>query len=99
MRLEDEVVVVAGSGGGLGRLLVEVYAIRGVRAVVGLDVRVPGEGAEREEWEERGVRWFRCDVRRREEVERVREEIVKEVCHRLVSNQCSGVWTTIQGLI
>ncbi|ERF70800.1 hypothetical protein EPUS_08358 [Endocarpon pusillum Z07020] len=77
--LENEVVLVAGGGGnGLGRLFAEVYAMKGVRGVAVLDVRVPGQGAEREEWEERGLRWFQCDVGRREEVERVKNQILKE---------------------
>ncbi len=73
------VLVAGGGGNGLGRLFAEVYAMKGVRGVAVLDVRVPEQGAEREEWEERGIRWFRCDVGRREEVERVRGQILKEV--------------------
>ncbi len=53
--------------------------MKGVRGVAVLDVKVPEQGAEREEWEERGIRWFRCDVARREEVERVKLQILKEV--------------------
>ncbi len=80
VNLEDEVVLVAGGGDGLGRLFAEVYAMKGARAVAVLDLSVPQErGAEREEWEERGVRWFRCDAGSREEVERVKGRIFKEV--------------------
>lgn len=78
--LEDEVVLVAGGGGtGLGRLIAEVYAMKGVKGVAVLDVQIPERAAEREEWEDRGVRWFRCDVGKIEEVERVRDKILEEV--------------------
>lgn len=81
MNLEDEVVLVAGGGGnGLGRLIAEVYAMKGVRGVAVLDVQVPEQGAEREEWEDRGIRWFQCDVGNREEVEQVKDRIINEVC-------------------
>jgi NAD(P)-dependent dehydrogenase (short-subunit alcohol dehydrogenase family) len=53
----------------LGRLIAEAYATKGVKGVAVLDVKVPEQGAERAEWEERGIRWYECDVGRREEVE------------------------------
>ena len=77
-------LVAGGGGNGLGRLFAEVYAMKGVRGVAVLDVRVPEQGAEREEWEERGIRWFQCDVARREEVERAKDQIFKEVCFHSV---------------
>lgn len=86
VNLEEEVVLVAGGGGtGLGRLIAEVYAMKGVRGVAVLDIKVPEPGAEREEWEERSIRWFECDVGRREEVERVKDLILKEVYNHSLS--------------
>lgn len=80
MRLEDEVVLVAGGGGaGLGRLMAEVYAMKGARGIAVLDVKVPSDGPEKEEWEEMGIRWYKCDVGQRTEVERVRNQILDEV--------------------
>ncbi|KAF7512863.1 hypothetical protein GJ744_011966 [Endocarpon pusillum] len=79
VHLEHEVVLVAGGGGnGLGRLFAEVYAMKGVRGVAVLDTKMPKQGAEREEWEERGIRWFQCDAGRREDVERAKDQIFKE---------------------
>ncbi len=79
-------MLVAGGGGtGLGRLIAEVYAMKGVRGVAVLDIKVPEPGAEREEWEERSIRWFECDVGRREEVERVKDLILKEVYNHSLS--------------
>lgn len=81
--LEEEVVLIAGGGSrdGLGRLMAEVYAMKGVRGVAILDVQLPDkeEHAEQEEWEEMGVKWYKCDVGRRDEVEKVRLEVLKEV--------------------
>lgn len=81
--LEDEVVLVAGGGGtgaGLGRLIAEVYAMKGARGVAVLDVTVPEQGAtEREDWEDRGIRWFRCDVADVAQLEEVKVHIHAEV--------------------
>lgn len=77
MNWEDEAVLITGGLGGLGGLIAEVYGMRGVPVAV-LDVRELSE-AQKEELEERGVRYWRCDVGSREEVERtvrgVREEV------------------------
>ena len=84
VEVEEEVVLVAGGWGktgGLGRLFAEVYAMRGARGVAVLDQHVPEEdSAEREEWEERGMKFYKCDVGRREELEHINHEISKEVC-------------------
>ena len=71
--LEEEVIVITGGASGLGLTIAEVYGMRGASVAV-LDVKEL-EGAE-----ERGVRWYRCDVGNREEVERVRGLVEKDVC-------------------
>lgn len=75
---EEEVVVITGGSSGLGKCLVEMYGMRGASVAV-LDVRVP----EREVLEGNealaGVKWYRCDVSKLEEVQRAREEIEKDV--------------------
>lgn len=53
--------------------------MKGTKGVAVLDVQVPAQGPEREEWEERGLRWYRCDVACREEVEKVKARIEEEV--------------------
>ena len=54
--------------------------MKGARGVAVLDVKLPEHGVERDEWEERGIRWFECDVGRIEEIARIKACIVKEVC-------------------
>lgn len=55
VKLLDEVVVVTGGMTGLGRCIAEIYAMKGVGVAV-LDVNVKEEG------ENEGVRWYKCDV-------------------------------------
>ncbi|KAL7412303.1 retinal short-chain dehydrogenase/reductase [Mrakia frigida] len=72
---QDQIVLITGGASGLGGLLAETLAMRGVRVVV-LDVR-------KGEWEgEVGVHnisWYQCDVSKKAEVDacakRIREEI------------------------
>lgn len=80
MDLAEEVVVITGGGGGLGALIAEVYGMRGVSVAV-LDVKELEGGKEALE-EEKGIKWYRCDVGNSEEVERVANVVEKEVASR-----------------
>jgi hypothetical protein len=75
---EHEVVVITGGASGLGKVIAEMYGMRGVSVAV-LDVRVPDE-KERERSEAlEHVRFYRCDVGRLEEVQRARGAIERDV--------------------
>ena len=74
----EEVVLITGGCNGLGRLLAEIFGLRGIGVAV-LDVREPEGGREKVE-EEEGWRWYQCDVGKWEEVERVREQVERDVC-------------------
>jgi predicted membrane protein len=71
---ETEVVVVTGGSRGLGRLLAEVFALRGV-AVAALDV------ADSEPVE--GVQFYNCDVGDAAAVEKTVAQITEEVCRTI----------------
>ncbi|KAL9124636.1 MAG: hypothetical protein Q9175_008203 [Cornicularia normoerica] len=83
---EDEVVVITGGVGGLGRCLAEIFALRGVGVAV-LDIEVPLRWAEAEvlakgvaDGEEReGVRYYCCDVGNYEQVKGLWGMIVNDV--------------------
>jgi hypothetical protein len=72
---EREVVVITGGASGLGKVIAEMYGMRGVSVAV-LDVRVP-DGEESEALE--SVRFYKCDVGSLEEVQRAKGEIEKDV--------------------
>lgn len=77
---DTEVVVVTGGASGLGKILVETWAMRGVSVAV-LDVRLPSneeiEGNEALDTD--NVQWYRCDVASAQDVERAREMIERDV--------------------
>ncbi|RMY23995.1 hypothetical protein D0867_01677 [Hortaea werneckii] len=71
---ENEVVVITGGAGGLGKIMAEMYGMRGVSVAL-LDVREP-------EWESEGmagVKFYRCDVGKRADVEKARGQIEKDL--------------------
>jgi hypothetical protein len=72
---EREVVVITGGASGLGKVIAEMYGMRGVSVAV-LDVRVPEE-KESEALE--SVRFYKCDVGSLEEVQRARDRIEEDV--------------------
>lgn len=78
----NEVVVITGGLGGLGRLVAKAYGERGVTVAV-LDIKEEG-GAETREILRLGgkVKYFRCDVGQRGEVEAVRQRIEEDVRRR-----------------
>lgn len=87
--LEEEVVVVVGGKGGLGGCIAEVYGMRGVRTVV-LDVAVSMEEDGQEE-ETGGVKYYRCDVGDRQQVEDVWARIKTNVGTPTVLINCAAV--------
>ena len=74
MDWEREVVVITGGASGLGKVMAEMYGMRGVSVAV-LDVRVPEERSEALEH----VRFYKCDVSSLEEVRRARGQIEEDV--------------------
>ena len=74
----EEVVLITGGCNGLGRLLAEIFGLRGIGVAV-LDIREPEGGKEKVE-EEEGWRWYECDVGDWEQVERVKREVERDVC-------------------
>lgn len=72
VKLLDEVVVVTGGVGGLGRCIAEIYAMKGVGVAV-MDVGVKEDG------EREGVRWYKCDVGDRSLVEKTWKRIQNDV--------------------
>ena len=73
----EEVVLITGGCNGLGRLLAEIFGLRGIGVAV-LDIRKPEGGKDKVE-EEEGWRWYECDVGNWEDVERVRGEVERDV--------------------
>ena len=76
--LSDEVVVITGGRSGLGGCIAEVYGMKGVRVAV-LDVSVREEEEETGAEEQSDVRYYRCDVGDRGNVERVWRRIVDDL--------------------
>jgi NAD(P)-dependent dehydrogenase (short-subunit alcohol dehydrogenase family) len=71
---DEEVVVITGGAGGLGKVLAETYGMRGVSVAV-LDIREPGEQSEALE----NVRFYECDVSRIEDVQKAKLAIEQDV--------------------
>ena len=76
--LSDEVVVITGGKGGLGGCIAEVYGMKGVRVAV-LDVHVGKEEEKASAEDESDVRYYRCDVGDRAEVEKVWRRVVEDL--------------------
>lgn len=71
---DEEVVVITGGAGGLGKVLAEIYGMRGVSVAV-LDVREPEEKSEALE----NVHFYKCDVSSIADVQKARISIEKDV--------------------
>lgn len=69
---DEELMVVTGGGSGLGKALAGMYGMRRVGVAV-LDVKGDKED------EEKGVKWFPCDVGSKEQVEHAKVKIEDEV--------------------
>ena len=76
--LSDEVVVITGGKGGLGGCIAEVYGMKAVRVAV-LDVNVGKEEETVSAEDESDVRYYRCDVGDRAEVEKVWRRVVEDL--------------------
>lgn len=71
----EEVVVITGGASGLGKIIAEMYGMRGASVAV-LDIHKPekeGEGLS-------GVQFYICDVGDAKAVEQAKEQIEKDVC-------------------
>jgi len=84
---QEEVVLVTGGMGGLGKELVRVLGERGCGGVGVVDL-VGGGGGEQEGEEEEGkgkgktkMSWYKCDVGDAKSVEGLRERVGKDVCY------------------
>lgn len=78
---DEEVVVITGGSGGLGKVLAETYGMRGVSVAV-LDIRQPEDQSEALE----NVRFYKCDVSSIEDVQKAKLAIEKDVrreCQRI----------------
>lgn len=75
---EEEVVVITGGRSGLGKVLAEMYGMRGASVAV-LDLSVPAEGEVEGSEALAGVKWYACDVSKLDEVHRAREAIEEDV--------------------
>jgi hypothetical protein len=85
--LSEEVIVITGGASGLGRLIAQIYGLRGVSVAV-LDIAAEEDV---KGWEEvSGVEYYQCNVGIREEVERARERILKDVCFGLPFSISTG---------
>lgn len=72
---DEEVVVITGGASGLGKVLVQMFGMRGASVAV-LDVKQP----EKESEGLAGVRFYECDVGDAAAVEKAKGEIEKDVC-------------------
>lgn len=72
---DEEVVVITGGASGLGKILAEIYGMRGASVAV-LDVQKP----EKESEGLAGVQFYSCDVGDAEAVEKAKDQIEKDVC-------------------
>lgn len=71
---DDEVVVITGGAGGLGKILAEIYGMRGASVAI-LDVLEPVKGSEGLA----GVQTYRCDVGDATAIEQAKAQIEKDV--------------------
>lgn len=77
---DQEVVVITGGASGLGRILVEMFGLRGISVAV-LDINTPSEHnlSEDAALDSENVRWYKCDVSSRDEVEHASKQIEQDV--------------------
>ena len=89
--LTDKVCVVTGGGSGIGRALARRFATAGMRVAIG-DVEVGALDATVAELGGDGDRVLgvRCDVRRIEDVQRLRDQTVKRFVRPLRTARCTS---------
>ena len=71
---DEEVVVITGGASGLGKIIAEMYGMRGASVAI-LDVQKPSKESEGLA----GVEFYECDVGNDEAVEKVKSQIEKDV--------------------
>jgi len=81
----NEVVVITGGASGLGKILAEMFGMRGASVAV-LDIRIPDRGETESEALE-SVKYYKCDGGKAEDIERAKVEICHDV--RLQSQETS----------
>ncbi len=79
---DEEAVVITGGASGLGKILAEIYGMRGASVAV-LDVQKP----EKESEGLAGVTFYTCDVGDPDAVEQAKEQIEKDVRSHYASVQ------------
>ncbi|KAL5336471.1 hypothetical protein BJX70DRAFT_278118 [Aspergillus crustosus] len=90
--LSEEVIVITGGASGLGRLIAQIYGLRGVSVAV-LDI---ADEKDVQGWADvGGVEYYRCDIGEREEVERVAQKIEEDLGTPTVLVNCAA--TRING--
>ncbi|QIW97721.1 hypothetical protein AMS68_003239 [Peltaster fructicola] len=77
---EKEVIVVTGGSNGLGKLIVEMFAMRGNTVAV-LDIQMPTEKEinDSDALNRDNVHWYKCDVSKFDEVKAVNEQIERDL--------------------
>ncbi|KAL2855088.1 hypothetical protein BJX68DRAFT_264235 [Aspergillus pseudodeflectus] len=94
--LSEEVIVITGGASGLGRLIAQIYGLRGVSVAV-LDIAAEEDV---KGWEEvSGVEYYQCNVGIREEVERARERILKDLGAPTVLVNCAATRINAQPIL
>ncbi|KAL4813242.1 hypothetical protein BDW67DRAFT_110836 [Aspergillus spinulosporus] len=90
--LSDEVIVITGGASGVGRLIAQIYGLRGVSVAV-LDI---AEQKDVKEWEDvGGVEYYKCDITVRGEVEEAARRIEEDLGTPTVLVNCAA--TRING--
>lgn len=79
----EQVIVITGGSSGIGELLANTFAVRNVTVAV-LDVNEI-------ESENYNINYYKCDVSKWEEIERVSKQIVEEIGHPTVLINNAGV--------
>ena len=85
---DEEVVVITGGASGLGKIIAEMYGMRGASVAI-LDVQSP----EKESEGLSGVHFYCCDVGDADAVQKVKDQIEKDVRRHSVQYQNNGTRT------
>ncbi|KAL2821078.1 hypothetical protein BJX63DRAFT_443589 [Aspergillus granulosus] len=94
--LSEEVIVITGGASGLGRLIAQIYGLRGVTVAV-LDIAEKGAV---KGWEEvGGVEYYQCDIGDRGQVERVKERILQDLGPPTVLVNCAATRINAQPIL
>ncbi|TKA34295.1 hypothetical protein B0A50_00275 [Salinomyces thailandicus] len=75
---DEEVIVITGGASGLGRIIAEIYGMRGASVAV-LDIRQPSEEEVRESEGLAGVKFYLCDVGDAEAVAKAKVQVENDL--------------------